>query len=90
MTFYKRTHLLSFSELPKYAQIEALSYNEDPRDSQYVCDPCDGNGYLALDNFERSNGKFWDGHFGQSYFSGYFIKFSKTDYDLVTIAYRHW
>jgi len=84
MSKYIRTSIIDFVELPTKSQLEFTEYHEG---DQFVQDPCDEDSYLPLDHFWRHTGKLWDGVYGTSYFSAYFIKYG--DFGQVTVAYRH-
>ncbi len=94
MATYIRTFKKSFDELSTaqqdYARAE-FDWDDNLEESSFVSDPCNEDECLHLGNFIVSSLRscLWDGHFGQSYFSGYFIKFGR-DGETCTVAYRHW
>jgi len=81
---YIRTAIITFDELPSRVQKEFTEYGEM---DQFVQDPCDENDYIPLELFFKCRSKRWDGFYGTSYFSGYFIKLGIGE---ATVAYRHW
>ncbi len=91
MSKYIRTSPKDFSELTARQTAMAREIlGEDAEESQWVTDPTDQNACLPLCNFMRAErSKLWDGFFGISYFSGYFIKFDRTQ-QVCTVGYRHW
>ena len=92
MSKYIRTTLKTFNELPQASQEAILKDVEqsDAQSTEYIQDPCDKESYLPLSEFMTAGGsKLWSGFFGQSYFSGYFIKIAR-DGETATIGYRHW
>ena len=89
MSKYIRTEVISFYELPEQAQKVALSENDEAENESFVESPIHPGEFLSLGNFLRSNSKIWDGFFGTSYFSGYFIKLSPCGSQAV-VGYRHW
>lgn len=92
MAKYVRTTPVSYYDLTE-TQKENLKdvYSFEPDDlyeGQYVDDPCDPDSVLPLSMFLRlDNSKLWDGYYGQSYFSAYFIKFDRRNSECV-VAYR--
>jgi len=90
---YNRSEIYSFFDLSKAEQDEVMS--------NYFCDISQaeedsyiryGKGYkevLPLSMFMRCEGSRWDGNYGTSYFSGYYIKFNHSC-DEVTIAEKYW
>jgi len=91
MSKYIRTTLKNFSELTARQVLHARDIlGEDAEETQWVTDPTDKNACLPLCNFMRAqNSKLWDGFFGVSYFSGYFIKLDRSQ-EIATVGYRHW
>lgn len=87
---YNRSEIYSFFDLSDAEQVEVISdYFSDitqaEEDSYIRC----GKDVLPLSMFLRCEGSRWDGNYGTSYFSGYFIKFNRSC-DEVTIAEKYW
>ena len=85
-TTYNRSEILNFFDLTEKQQQDVLDcyYNEqsDAENDSFVIFESqkspEYNAALPLSQFMRINGKsIWDGVFGTSYFSAYFIKISK-------------
>lgn len=76
---YIRSEVLNFWELTDEQQKVAISDmgQDEAEQTSYVNNPTHTDEVLPLNMFERSNGKIWDGIYGQSAFSAYFIKLSK-------------
>ncbi len=71
---YERSEVISFYELNKELQKEALSMDEDAEDTQYVIFEDDA---LPLNMFFRITSSIFDGIYSQTVYSGYYIKLSK-------------
>lgn len=87
-SYYNRSEILSFWDLSDEQQIEALDSANDREHAEersYV--ECNGE-ILPLDMFIRSSGKVWDGIYGQTAFSAYYIKLSKCGTGAV-VGYRY-
>ena len=70
-----RSRVYDYDELPEDQKIEHL----DNSDSSFVKDPTHKGEFLPLNmfmRFDRKN-KLWDGYYGTSAFSAYYIKLSK-------------
>ena len=87
---YNRSEIYSFFDLSPVEQSQVIS--------NYYCDIAQaeddsfircGKEILPLSMFLRCEGSRWDGNFGTSYFSGYYIKFNRSC-DEVTIAEKYW
>jgi hypothetical protein len=90
MSKYIRTTIKTFEDLSARQRMHVLEQiGEDAREDNFVTDPTTEHGAIPLSMFQKSSGKIWDGFYGLSYFSGYFIKFDKTQ-EIVTVGYRHW
>ena len=91
MSKYIRTTVKDFCELPENIQDDLLKDNElsDLTSDRYVKNPCDEKEFLSLNMFVRTDSNLWDGVYGTSYFSAYFIKFDR-DRETCTVGYRHW
>ena len=82
---YNRSEILSFYELTDKQQQDVLDcYYQDESEAEndsfviFEAKKQDYNAALPLSQFMRTdNNKLWDGIFGTSYFSAYFIKLSK-------------
>lgn len=87
---YNRSPVLSFYELPEVDRVLALkdantlSHAEERMYVEFK----EGNEYLPLDMFVRSEGKVWDGVYGMTAFSAYYIKLSKCGSECV-VGYRY-
>jgi len=94
---YVRSEVYSFCELSEaqqnYARRE-FDWDQNLEDSQFVTDPRNENEVLHLGNFVAGSGpwghgsKYWDGIYGLSYDSAYYLKFSKCNTACV-VAYRY-
>jgi hypothetical protein len=87
---YNRSVIYSFFDLTDSEQAEVISnyfseISQAEEDSFIKC----GKEVLPLSMFLRCEGGRWDGTFGTSYFSGFFIKVNKFG-DEVLIADRYW
>ena len=69
---YERTEVISFYDLTEDQQINALDYDDSAEDVSFVL--FEGEP-LPLNMFMRTDGLF-DGIYGMSYFSAYFVKLS--------------
>ena len=83
-TRYRRSDVLSYHDLTPTQQVNAVSnyFNNDTQaqQEQYVLAPDTDHGEhspLPLCMFMRTKSPVWDGVYGTSYFSAYFIKLSK-------------
>jgi len=83
---YNRSEILNFAELTEKQQQDVLScYYQDTADAEqdsFVIfeskKSAEFNAALPLSQFMRIDGKsIWNGVFGTSYFSAYFIKLSR-------------
>ena len=90
---YNRSHIFNFNELPEQLQTEILEDRElsDAHSTSYVILKEDSEETaLPLDMFmktERSN-NFTHGIYGLSYFSGYYLTFSRCNTEAV-ISYKY-
>lgn len=89
---YIRSEIYSFDDLSDHQQQELkdnfdLSYLYE---CNFVKDPLSksGNDFLLLDEFLRIENSIFDGIYSTSYFTAYFIKFSKCGESAV-IAYKY-
>ena len=69
---YDRTEVVSYYDLTEDQQINALDYDESAEEASFVL--FEGEP-LPLNMFMRTDGLF-DGIYGMSYFSAYFVKLS--------------
>lgn len=84
-TKYNRSEILSFFELTEKQQSDVMDYyyqeqSEAEQDSFVIFEALkpEYNAALPLSQFIRTNKpNIWDGVFGTSYFTAYFIKLSK-------------
>jgi len=84
-TNYNRSEVVNFYDLTEKQQQDVLDcYYQDQSDAEndsfviFESKNKEYNAALPLSQFMRINGKsIWDGIFGTSYFSAYFIKLSK-------------
>lgn len=84
-TKYNRSEILNFNDLTESQKQDVLScYYQDEQDAEndsfviFKAKKSEYDAALPLSQFMRINGKsIWDGVFGTSYFSAYFIKLSK-------------
>jgi len=84
-TNYNRSEVVNFYDLTEKQQQDVLDcYYQDQSDAEndsfviFESKNKDNSTALPLSQFMRINGKsIWDGVFGTSYFSAYFIKLSK-------------
>lgn len=87
---FNRSEVLSFFELSEDQQKDMVSsYDQElAEESQYVIL---GEQALPLHMFEliRPASKMWDGVYGTSYFSAYFIKLSR-DNSCALVCERYW
>jgi hypothetical protein len=84
-SYYFRSEILNFFELPEKCRNEYF----DQEDDSFVYDE-EKEEALPLSSFVKlSEPGLFDGFFGMSYFSAYFIKVSKCGTAAV-VAYKHW
>ena len=84
-TKYNRSEVLNFFDLTEAQREDVIScYYQDEKEAEndsfviFEAKKPEYNAALPLSQFMRINGKsIWDGVFGTSYFSAYFIKVSK-------------
>jgi len=84
-TKYNRSEVLNFFDLTEAQREDVIScYYQDEKEAKndsfviFEAKKPEYNAALPLSQFMRINGKsIWDGVFGTSYFSAYFIKLSK-------------
>ena len=84
-TKYNRSEVLNFFDLTEAQREDVIScYYKDEKEAEndsfviFEAKKPEYNAALPLSQFMRINGKsIWDGVFGTSYFSAYFIKLSK-------------
>ena len=81
---FNRSEIISYFELTDKQKSDVLDcyYNEvsEAENDSFVIfesNKPENSAALPLSQFIRSNGKLWDGIYGTSYFSAYFIKLSK-------------
>ena len=89
---YNRSHIFNFNELPDNLQAEILEDREesDAHSTSYVILK-EGNDKTALplDMFMRTEkNNFTHGIYGLSYFSGYYLTFSRCNTEAV-ISYKY-
>ena len=87
---YNRSEIYSFFDLSETEKAEVISnyfcdISQAEEDSFIRC----GKDVLPLSMFLRCEGSRWDGNYGTSYFSGYFIKFNEYG-DEVTVVSKYW
>jgi hypothetical protein len=84
---YQRSQILYFHELTAEQQERAISLldNQQAEDSTYVLW---NNEVLPLYMFMRTDNGMFDGVYGQTAFSAYFIKINKTN-ECATVVYAH-
>lgn len=85
---YNRSEILSFWDLSDSQQIEALNDSNDQQHAEERSYVEYQDEILPLDMFMRLEGKVWDGIYGQTAFSAYFIKLSKCGTGCV-VGYRY-
>ena len=70
---YERSEVISFDELTDEQQKEALSLDDSAHETQFVIFEDEP---LPLNMFMRTTTGIWDGIWGQTVWSGYYIKLS--------------
>lgn len=95
-TTYNRSEVLNFHDLTDKQQQDVLdNYYQDREEAEqdrfviFQAKKREYDAALPLSQFMRTTGsKLWDGIFGTSYFSAYFIKLNKSR-DGALIAEKH-
>ena len=90
---YNRSEIYSFFDLSEEQQNEALNNSNDQEHAEersyIIYNHIQGDEVLPLDMFMRlEHSKLFDGVYGQTAFSAYFVKLNKSN-DEVLIAYRY-
>ena len=88
---YNRSHIFSFNELPDNLQAEILEDRElsDAHSTSYVIlKENSGKTALPLDMFMRTDSNFTHGIYSLTYFSGYYLTFSRCNTEAV-ISYKY-
>jgi hypothetical protein len=87
-TQFNRSEVLSFFDLTEDQQKDMVSAydTELAQESQYVTL---GTQALPLFMFMNQKAGLWDGVYGTSYFSAYFIKLSRCG-SMAVVAERYW
>ena len=86
---YNRTNFYLFFQLSEMQQTEVLNYlsPEEIENTLYAIDE-ENDKAIPLSAFVRTDGNFTHGIFSDSYFSGYFLTFSKCGTSGV-LAYKY-
>ena len=87
---YCRSEIYSFWDLSEEEQKEVISnYFQSSEDAMQDSFVKLNNEVLPLSMFMKCENSIFNGFYGTSYFSGYFIKFNKYG-DEVTVVSKYW